>query len=278
MSQAIEKKQECIPVGCVPPAHWPYLVVSAGGACFATHTPCHARALPCPPATHTSPCHTCPCAVHASPCYACPPAKNPHSPLDRILDTRLWKHYPAAIAGSNKTKPQHWKWQKFISITLGDTDGVFTLAWSGTGTGTGTGTWKNGLYGFNKNLSHCTWTGTGKNTWNIFRTWRMGLVPIFQVLKMCPVMNTSVLPCPCSGAVWKVLIKTIQPILPGPCPCPGSGPSQCEYTIKLFPQLLNFKLLCLAFNFCLLMPWLMRHYFSTVWTVSVQSWLCCYLI
>ena len=47
-------------------------------------------------------------------------------------------------------------------------DGVFTLAWSGTGTGTGTGTcimqnvsnctgtWKNGLYGFNKNLSHCT--------------------------------------------------------------------------------------------------------------------------
>ena len=28
-----------------------------------------------------------------------------------------------------------------------------------------------------------------------------GLVPIFQVLKMFPVMNTSVLPCPCSGAV-----------------------------------------------------------------------------
>ena len=34
-------------------------------------------------------------------------------------------------------------------------DGVFTLAMSGTGTGTGTGTGKNGLYGFNKNLSHC---------------------------------------------------------------------------------------------------------------------------
>ena len=58
-----------------------------------------------------------------------------------------------------------------------------------------------------------------------------------QVLKMCPVF---------SGAVWKVLIKTIQPILPGPCamwkvlhntspgscPGPGSGPSQCEYTIR----------------------------------------------
>ena len=123
-------------------------------------------------------------------------------------------------------------------------NGVFTLAWSGSRTGT----WKNGLYGFNKNLSHCTWTGPGKNTWNLFRTWRMGLVPIFHILKMCPVMNTSVLPCPCSGAVWKALIKTIQPILPGPCamwkvlhstgpgpcPSPGSGPSQCEYTIRSF--------------------------------------------
>ena len=121
--------------------------------------------------------------------------------------------------------------------------GVFTLAWSGTRTGTGTRTRKNGLYGFNKNLSHCTWTGTGKNTRNIFRTWRMGLVPIFQVLKMFPVMNTSVLLCPCSGAVWKV--KTIQPILPSPgamwkvlhntgpspCPAPSSRPSQCEHII-----------------------------------------------
>ena len=127
-------------------------------------------------------------------------------------------------------------------FTVSDTNGVFTLAWSGTRTGTG----KKGLYGYNKNLSHCTWTGTGKNTWNIFRTWRMGLVLIFQVLKMCPVMNISVLPCPCSSAVWKVLIKTIQPILPGPCamwkvlhntgpcpcPSPSSGPSECEYTIR----------------------------------------------
>ena len=36
------------------------------------------------------------------------------------------------------------------------TNGVFTLAWSGTG--------KNGLYGFDKSLSHCTGTGTGTGT------------------------------------------------------------------------------------------------------------------
>ena len=52
--------------------------------------------------------------------------------------------------------------------------GVFTLAWSGIGTGTGTG----------RNFFN-------KNTGNIFRTWRMGLVPIFQVLKMFPLINTS---------------------------------------------------------------------------------------
>ena len=104
-----------------------------------------------------------------------------------------------------------------------------------------------------KNLSHCTWKGTGKNTGNIFRTWRLGTRPIFQVLKMFPVINTSVLPCPCLGAVWKVLIKTIQPILPGPgamwkvlhntgqSPClgPSSRPSQCEYTTTAYIIMAN---------------------------------------
>ena len=78
-------RQECIPVGCVPPAHWPYFIVSAGGgeACIpchawppATYAPCHAHPpathapLPCtPPATHGppamhTPCHTCPPTMH----------------------------------------------------------------------------------------------------------------------------------------------------------------------------------------------------------------------
>ena len=124
--------------------------------------------------------------------------------------------------------------------------GVFTLAWSGTGTGTGTrtcimqnlshctGTWKNGLYGFNKNLSHCTWTGTGKNTSIHHRAHFQDLKNGYHTHSSGPENIPGVLPCPCLGAVWKVLIKTIQSILPGPGPCPGpaSGPSQCEYTIK----------------------------------------------
>ena len=125
---------------------------------------------------------------------------------------------------------------------LSTPNGVFTRAWSGTGTGTSimqnlshcTGTWKNGLYGFNKNLSHCTWTGTGKNTSIHHRAHFQDLKNGYQTHSSGPENVPGVLPCPCSGAVWKVLIKTIQPILPGPCPCPspGSGPSQSEYTIR----------------------------------------------
>ena len=39
-------------------------------------------------------------------------------------------------------------------------------------------------WGFKKNLSHCTWTGTG--TWAGIG--RMGYVPIFQILKLFPVV------------------------------------------------------------------------------------------
>ena len=119
------------------------------------------------------------------------------------------------------------------AFTLPDTDGVFTLAWSGTGKGTGTdimwslshctGTWKNGLYGLYKKLSHCTWTGTGKNTNIHHREHFQDLKNGCQTQYSGPENVSCVLPCPCSGAVWKALIKTIQPILP--CPGPGSGPS-----------------------------------------------------
>ena len=108
--------QECIPGGCVLPAHWPYLIVSAMHAplpCMTPtmHTPCHAG----PPATHVPPAmyaprYACPLAMQApllhmppamhAPCHACPlpcmPPSATHAPhhahplpVDRILDTRF---------------------------------------------------------------------------------------------------------------------------------------------------------------------------------------------
>ena len=60
--------------------------------------------------------------------------------------------------GNNHVKSPCW-W-KLVQTPA--PNGVITLAWSRSGTGTCT--WSNCLYCFNKNLSHCTWTGTGKNT------------------------------------------------------------------------------------------------------------------
>ena len=88
-------KQEYIPVGCIPPAHWLYLVVSARGMHAppptAMHAPCHAHPnpphmppchacpLPCTPLPCMPPWHACPlpiCTCHPPcmpPCYVCPP-------------------------------------------------------------------------------------------------------------------------------------------------------------------------------------------------------------
>ena len=83
------KQQECIPVGCILPAHWPYAMHTPS-----THAPCHAHPPSCmPPITH-APCHThCP-AMHA-PCHAHPPPCHASPPPVRILDTRFWKYYLA---------------------------------------------------------------------------------------------------------------------------------------------------------------------------------------
>ena len=90
--------QECIPVGCVPPAHWPYLIASAPPqTCHVCSPTCHA----CPPATRTSPLpHPPPSTMHAQPlpytlpCHACPPC-HAHPPLcmpPLWTDRHLWKH------------------------------------------------------------------------------------------------------------------------------------------------------------------------------------------
>ena len=78
-------KQECIPVGCVPPAHWPYLVVSA------MHAPCHT----CPPAMHAPLLPCMPPPHHACPLPRMPPAM--HAPL--------WTEF-LTHASENITLPQ----------------------------------------------------------------------------------------------------------------------------------------------------------------------------
>ena len=66
-------------------------------------------------------------------------------------------------------------------------DGVFTLAVSGTGTGTSTGTGKNGLYDIMQNVSHYTGTGTGEITGKNTN----GCYTHFQVLKIFLVMSCN---------------------------------------------------------------------------------------
>ena len=49
---------------------------------------CHTHPLPCMPPCHAHlPCHACPSLLCTPPCHAYPP------PVNRILDTCLWKHY-----------------------------------------------------------------------------------------------------------------------------------------------------------------------------------------
>ena len=73
-SQSIDiQKQECIPVGCVPSA--------AVAISPAMHAPPNTRPLSCmPPAIHVPP------------------------PVDRILNTHLWKHYLSATAVADGKK------------------------------------------------------------------------------------------------------------------------------------------------------------------------------
>ena len=76
-------QQECIPVGCVPPAHWPYAVavVSVLPRMPTTRLP------PCtPPTMHAPQPHMPPRPCMAPACV--PPTT--HAPLDRITNT--WKY------------------------------------------------------------------------------------------------------------------------------------------------------------------------------------------
>ena len=115
-------KQECIPEGCVPSAavavsptmHVPPPCPPTTHTCCHTYPPlcmplCHAHPPP-PPHTMHAPHHTClhlpcmPTAMHTPLPHMPPPTMHATPPVDKILDTCLWKHYLSAttVADGNK--------------------------------------------------------------------------------------------------------------------------------------------------------------------------------
>ena len=102
-----ERLQECIPVGCVPPAHWPYLIGKT------THAPPEQPRMPpqeqpcmppqsnhaCPPrATTHAPGsnHTCPLPeqprMPPGSNHACPPRATMHAPPGATMHTPQSNH------------------------------------------------------------------------------------------------------------------------------------------------------------------------------------------
>ena len=83
-------EQECIPVACLLPAHWPYLVVSHACSPIATmHTPL--ATIHVPPATMHPPCnHTCP-----------PATTHPSSNHARLLATMHAPQQPCMPPSNN---------------------------------------------------------------------------------------------------------------------------------------------------------------------------------
>ena len=104
-------KQECIPVGCVPAAHWPYAAVYfPGGVCLVWGGLLLRGGLPgpggCLPGLGGSPWSAgvsawlvrgVSCSRRGLPGWSgggvSHHALRQTPPMDRILDTRLWKYY-----------------------------------------------------------------------------------------------------------------------------------------------------------------------------------------
>ena len=112
-------QQECIPVGCVPPAQWPYLGISS----YPTHAPWATMPAPweqpCMPpmSNHAHPPRATTHAPQEQPCmlpleqpcmptleqpcmpprsnHACPPEQPRTPPCGQNVDTCFWKYYLA---------------------------------------------------------------------------------------------------------------------------------------------------------------------------------------
>ena len=96
---AISPAMDARPLPCMPPLPCTPSAMHASLPCTppATHAPHPPSCMPS--TTHTTAMHT-PCcawppAMHA-PCLTCSPRRAPLPSVDRIIDTRLWKHYLSA--------------------------------------------------------------------------------------------------------------------------------------------------------------------------------------
>ena len=111
-------KQECIPVGCVPP--------TAVAISPAMHAPPHCHCHTCPPAMHTSPAMPAPFAMH-TPCHAHPPS--PTCPLhhachlvDRQKPVKTIPPQPSFAGGKKSFSVNlnhEWKLKGKFSCNLG---------------------------------------------------------------------------------------------------------------------------------------------------------------
>ena len=94
-------QQECIPVGCVPPAHWPYLIISYACPPRKNHTPLQEKPCMPPGKNHVCPPgknHACPLGKPRMPPWekpCMPPGKNHACPWEK-------PHMPP---GSNHAQP-----------------------------------------------------------------------------------------------------------------------------------------------------------------------------
>ena len=92
----ISGKQECIPVGCIPNAHWPYLRISS----YPMHTPQNNHAHPLL-SNHACP----PQATRHAPEQPCTPPEQPRMPPQATMHAppvdKMWTH-----ASENITLPQ----------------------------------------------------------------------------------------------------------------------------------------------------------------------------
>ena len=105
--------------------------------CYSGHLSYHARTRPLP---HMPLAMHAPPAMHAptthAPCHACPPATHV-PPLDRILDTRLWKHYLSAttVADGNHSL---WIYSKGARAKAERDNIIFYILGRGKGRATAT--------------------------------------------------------------------------------------------------------------------------------------------